>query len=119
MQDTFKINELYNLIADLFEKTNILHESLISNTDKQNLMYYVQLSEIFTISENIKLYLSINEELNHYELSSLIQFWGETYFQMKLVIKDNDSNTSWLSSRFNNYKGQNEIVLHMLKTTMN
>lgn len=111
--------ELINLETDLFEKTKFLYNDLIENSDKNINLVQFRLSEIFTLKQTLDLYLKIKFELQSYEITSLLSFWDDTFHEMKEVVADNDSNTSWMYSRFDNFKGQHEIVDSMLRTHYN
>lgn len=113
--DKYKISELLGYCIEIFEKTNILYNKTVSNPKNPSPIVCVHLSEIFTLSEKAKLYVALNEELEHYEITSLFSFFDRAYFQLKKVIEDRDQNTSWLNSEFDNYRGQHEIVVRMLK----
>ncbi|MDQ0340236.1 hypothetical protein J2S00_003041 [Caldalkalibacillus uzonensis] len=113
--DKYKLSEFLNDCTRLFEKTNSLYQATVSNPENPSPIVSVYLSEIYTLSEKAKLYLAMNEELAHYEITSLFNFFDKVYFQLKEVIEKRDSNTSWLYSEFENYQDQHVIVERMLK----
>lgn len=113
--DKYKIGEFLNGCIELFQKTNALYRTTISNPETPSPIVSVYLSEIYTLSEKLKLFLTLNEELTHYEITSLLSFFDRVYSELKEVIETRDRNTSWLYSEFENYKKQHDIVERMLR----
>lgn len=113
--DKYRLSEFLDNCTELFQKTNTLYRKTISNPGNPSPIVSVYLSEIYTLSEKAKLFLTLNEELTHYEITSLLSFFDRVYFELKKVIETRDRNTSWLYSEFENYKKQHEIVERMLR----
>ncbi|ASA96853.1 MULTISPECIES: hypothetical protein [Anoxybacillus] len=113
--DKYRLIEFLNNCTELFHKTNSLYQKTVNDPKNPSPIVSVYLSEIYTLSEKAKLFLAMNEELAHYEITSLFNFWNDVYFELKEVIEQRDRNTSWLYSEFENYKRQHEIVERMLK----
>lgn len=108
-----------NYLTDLFNKTDRLVDDTNENPEKWSPLVVLQLAEIFTIRENAKLYVLLNEELEHYQVTSLFSFFDQVYFEIKQVIEKTDTNTSWMCSEFDNYKEQHEIVIRMINSALN
>ncbi|EPZ37776.1 hypothetical protein C289_2064 [Anoxybacillus ayderensis] len=113
--DKYRLIELLDNCTELFHKTSALYQKTVNDPKNPSPIVSVSLSEIYTLSEKVKLFLAMNEELAHYEITSLFDFWNDVYFELKEVIEQRDRNTSWLYSKFENYKGQHEIVERMLR----
>lgn len=110
------MNEMSNLEAELFNKTKHLYNNLMEAEDKILPIVDFRLSEIHTLKRSLQLYLSLNEEFSHYEITSLLSFWENAFVELKDVVANNDRNTSWLYSSFESYKNQHEIVASMLSS---
>ncbi|NUU52627.1 hypothetical protein HP548_00690 [Paenibacillus taichungensis] len=113
--DKYKVASLLGYVTDLFDKTNRLVNTTFEKPENPSPLVATSLSEIFALCEKAKLYVDLNEEIAHYEISSLFTFFDRAYFQLKEVIEKKDRNTSWLHSTFESYKSQHEIVVQMLK----
>lgn len=113
--DKHKVGTLLTYFTDLFDKTKVLYDATSDKPESPSSLAGLYLSEIFTVKENARLYLAINVDLDHYEFSSLFSFFDQAYFEMKRVIERRDQNTSWMYSEYENYKGQHEIVIRMLR----
>lgn len=114
--EQYQVGELYEHLANLHEKTQILCDEIFKNGITSVKLADLRLSEIFSLYNTARLYLSIKEDLQHYEFSSLLTFWNDAYFQIYLVARDSDENTSWMYGKVQNYLGQYEIVEQMLNT---
>lgn len=114
--DKFKLGVLQGYLVELFDKTNILYNTTSEDPEKQSMIVTVHLAEIFTLRRTADLFLTMNEDLEHYEITSLFSFFDRVYFELKKVIEKKDTNTSWLYSEFENYKDQHEIVIQMLQS---
>ena len=114
--DLYNILELHNHFHDLYTKTNFLGNDILSNGITNISLIELRLSEIFSLFNNAKLFISINGRHHHYEFSSLLSFWEQTYAQMYLVARHQDRSTSRLHGEFDNFIGQYEIVENMLET---
>lgn len=110
------MSEMSNLEAELFNKTKYLYSDLMDAEDKRVPIVDFRLSEIHTLKRSLQLYLSLNEEFNHYEITSLLSFWEKAFIEIKDVVANNDRNTSWLYSSYESYKNQHEIVEEMLSS---
>lgn len=114
--DLYNVGELYEHFHNLNEKTKNLSNEFFNDGVESIKLIDLRLSEIYSLFNTAKLFLSIKGDLNHYEFSSLLHFWEDAYFQMYLVANDNDKNTSWMQSKVDNYLGQHVIVESMLKS---
>lgn len=116
--DYYNIGELYGHFFELNKKTKLLYEELSKYDVDEIKMIDLRFSEIFSLYNTAKLFLSIKGDYHHYEFSSLLNFWNEAYYEMYLVARDNDKNTSWMTSRVENYLSQYEIVEKILKSKL-
>ena len=114
--EKYFVGELINLESDLAEKTKFLFEDLMDNSDKRIQLGEFRLAEVNSLKDKLDLFLKIKPEQQHTELLSLISFWERTFREMKNVFEENDSNTSWMSSEYNNYQAQHVIVDEMIRT---
>ncbi|MEK5419418.1 hypothetical protein [Paenibacillus sp. FSL L8-0708] len=117
--DKHKVGTLLSYLTEIFDKTKTLHNATSKNPENPSPLIALKLSEIFTLKENAKLFIAINEELDHYEYTSLFNFFDQAYFEMKQVIEKRDRNTSWMYSEFENYKDQHDIVVQMIQSFLN
>lgn len=113
------VSTIMCLEAPLFRATDTLYQVLINSENKQFELAELSLSEIFTLKNNFSFFFIINPEEEHYEFASLLRFWDELYHEMKQVVYINDTNTILMSSLFENYSHQHEIVCEMLETKYN
>lgn len=116
LSDFHKFSELYEHLANLHEKTQNLCDEIFKEGVASVKLIDLRLAEVFSLHSIAKVYLSVESDLYHYEISSLLSFWDKAYFQMYLVARDNDLNTSWMYSEVQNYLGQYEIVERMVKS---
>ncbi|ENH96693.1 hypothetical protein J416_09354 [Gracilibacillus halophilus YIM-C55.5] len=116
LDDFYRFSELYEHLANLHEKTQLLCNEIFKHGVEDVKLVDLRLAEIYSLYNTAKLYLSVNGELSHYEFTSLLSFWHEAYFQIYLVARDNDQNTSWMYGKVENYLGQYELVEQMLKS---
>lgn len=108
-------SEFYGYLHNLHEKTQILSEEIFSK-DVQNVkLVELRLSEIYSLLNTAKLFLSLKEDLYHYEITSLLSFCDSTYYQLYVIARDDDQNTSRLDGEFQNFSGQYDIVKRMLE----
>jgi hypothetical protein len=114
--DYWAFCELYEHLANLHGKTKILGDEIINNGIESIKLVDLRLSEIYSLYNTANLYLSIKGDLHHYEITSLLSFWNETYIGMYLVAREDLQNTSYMSDKFQNYLAQYDIVEHMLKS---
>ncbi|MFJ8100265.1 hypothetical protein [Lysinibacillus sp. NPDC096212] len=112
--DFYNFGELYEHLHNLYKKTKSLSDEIFNEDVDSIKLVELRLSEIYSLFNTAKLFLSVKGDLNHYEISSLLSFWERAYFQMYLVVRDNDQNTSWMHSEVENYLGQHAIVESML-----
>lgn len=116
--DLHEISELYEHLANLNMKTDNLFIEIINDGVESVKLIELRISEIFSLYNSVKVYLSVKSDLSHYEITSLLSFWNEAYLQIYVVAHDdiNNKNISWLQDRFENYSSQYEIVENMLKS---
>lgn len=111
-----KMSDLHELVSELHVLSTRLYKEIIAG-DYPNIVFKeLKLSEIFTLYVSIRTFLASEPTFHHREFYALMDFWKETYSEMKSAIEDSDQNTSWLYSRFTNYDEQNQIVLNMLNS---
>lgn len=113
------VSTIMCLEAPLFNATNSLYQELIDSENKQFELAELSLSEVFTLKNNISIFFIINPEEEHYEFTSLLRFWDELYNEMKQVVYINDTDTILMSSLFEKYSHQHEIVREMLEEKYN
>lgn len=113
--EKFIFGEIINLENEMYAQTKLLIEQVLTKNVAEIPIIEFRLSEIFSLKCTLDLYLRINYDYQHYELSSLLTFWEKTFHELKEVIAEDDSNTSWLHSQFENYSGQHEIVDKMVR----
>lgn len=109
-------SELLVYLHELHEKTRILSDEIFKEGVKSVKLVELRLSEIYSLLNTAKLFLSLKEELCHYEISSLLNFCESTYSELYAIARDDDHNTSWLYSEFRNFTGQYKIVDEMLSS---
>lgn len=104
MIDKYKANFLKN---DM-ELTNNLITSCASEImenresfNREEIIY--TFSNIFTLSNKIDLFIHSYEDFERQEFEDFIEYSGHVLHEMKEIIFNNDRNTSWLYSRFNQY----------------
>lgn len=110
--------ELKLLVTDLTKNASRLHSETINNTEKQTPEVSIGINELYSQYTALKLFLSIYREYEHYEISSLISFFEKYYHELKETFINNDRNTSWLISVYDNFNTQSEIVVKMLDSAM-
>lgn len=100
------LGELLKMEEQLFLKTKLLFNDLMEAEDKRFPLVEYRLSEGFTLKQSIISFLSSNYEfdLERGEVIELLESWDNLNYEMKEVVEDNDSNTSWMSSRFDQYQ---------------
>lgn len=107
---------LIELESNLYNQTNAVYKLLTDFKYSSNNLYELKLSEIYSRYVILDTFLLTNENMQHYEFSSLLQYWLDAYHEMQDVVKDGPSrNTSWLYARYNTFESQHEIVGQMIK----
>ncbi len=97
------------------KKTNILFHELTNKDNSEIAMIEFRCSEIFTLKSNLALFISIRYEFANSDISSLLTYWDNLFHEIKSIISNDDRNTSWLSSKFEHYKEQHELVDDMFR----
>ncbi|MCS8593108.1 hypothetical protein [Enterococcus faecium] len=115
IEEKYFVGELINLETDLYIKTENLFKLLSSVSVRKIKLIELHLSEIYSLRNKLDLFIILKPDLQHYELTSLISFWDKTFYEMKKLTEDDDSNTSWMHSRFKNYESQHKIVDQMFR----
>lgn len=109
-------NELLDIENTLYSKTDLLFNELTEyNSLPKIKIKDFRLAEIYSLKNELNLFLAINLELKDNELISLINSWDNVFEEMKEIIANDDANTSWLHERYENYKSQHIIVDEMLR----
>lgn len=109
-------NELLDIENTLYSKTYLLFNELTEyNSLPKIKIKDFRLAEIYSLKNELNLFLAINLELKDNELISLINSWDNVFEEMKEIIANDDANTSWLHERYENYKSQHNIVDEMLR----
>lgn len=114
-EDKYLFGELINIEMDFYQATDILVSELLSYGVRDMQMLELRCSEILTLRHKLDLFLILQNELGHYQITSLISFWDSLFHEIKTLSEEKSRNTSWLSSQFNNFKDQHNIVIKMLK----
>ncbi|EGP4927259.1 hypothetical protein VD173_001731 [Enterococcus faecium] len=114
-EEKYFVGELINLETDLYIKTENLFKLLSSVSVRKIKLIELHLSEIYSLRNKLDLFIILKPDLQHYELTSLISFWDKTFYEMKKLTEDDDSNTSWMHSRFKNYESQHKTVDQMFR----
>ncbi|MFE2777546.1 hypothetical protein ACFXEB_06880 [Aerococcus urinaeequi] len=116
MDENFKIlrYELLELISDFQDATTLAYKNLLDSSDKKSLTNLHHLNNAYANFVGFKNFLHSQPNMQHYELSSLITMWENLYGEMLEVFNDNDSNTSWMYSRFETTNQQFESVKEFL-----
>lgn len=108
--------ELINLENELYNHTKYLVNQVSVEDLTEIPIIEFRLSELLILKSNLDLFLKINSDYQHYEFTSLISFWEDSFHELKEVIEDDDSNTSWMIERFDNYSKQHDIVDKMIRS---
>lgn len=114
--DKYFNGEFINFETELFNKTKSLVQELMKYSTSEISMIDFRCAEIFSLKNKLELFISIRYEFTHYEVTSLVTYWDSLFHEIKEVVESDDSNTSWLSSRFDNYQHQHEIVDEMFRS---
>lgn len=114
-EEKYFVGELINLETDLYIKTENLFKLLSSVSVRKIKLIELHLSEIYSLRNKLDLFIILKPDLQHYELTSLISFWDKTFYEMKKITEDDDSNTIWMHSRFKNYESQHKTVDQMFR----
>ncbi|MDN5624885.1 hypothetical protein RO490_07530 [Lactococcus petauri] len=113
--DKYLLSEFLGVENDFYANTENLVEQLMEFGTSEIPMLEFRCSEIFTLRHKLDLFMTIKSDFYHYEIASLISFWDSLFIQIKEIVTENGRNTSWLSSKFENFKGQHEIVDLMVR----
>lgn len=108
--------EFINFETELFLKTEAFVKELMTKRISEIPIIDFRCAEILSLKNNLALFISIRYELAHYEVTSLTTYWDSLFDEIKNIVKSDDGNTSWLSSRFENYQSQHEIVDEMFRS---
>ncbi|WJP97098.1 hypothetical protein [Macrococcus bovicus] len=92
-----KIELLNNLINSLYRD---VVESDHSTTQKQNVS---DLCNIYSLATNLEFFLAANEDFQRKEFEDLIEYAFHVHHEFSAVILEDDRNTSWLYSRYNQF----------------
>lgn len=115
-----KSGVIIELETELFERTYIVYNLLTSQKYSKRYLYTLELSKIYSLYIALKTYLLANEDMSHYEISSLLSYWHEMFIEMESVISDAEGkNTSWLVQRYDSYFYQHEVVDRMIRDLYN
>jgi len=101
--------------SELFSKTKVLVNELTEQNISEIPMIDFRCAEIFTLKRNLELFISIRYEFTHYEVTSLNTYWDSLFQKIINIVKTDDSDTSSMSSCFENYQAQHEIVDEMFR----
>lgn len=114
--DKYFNGEFINFESELFSKTKMLVEELIKNKISEIPMIDFRCAEIFSLKSSLELFISIRYEFAHYEVTSLTTYWDSLFQEIKNIVESDGANTSWLTTRLENYQSQHEIVDEMFKS---
>lgn len=112
-QEYYDVTSFRQILHDLEKKTTQLFKDIGEEGSENIKLKELRASEIFSLFNSAKL-LSTIKDFQHYEFLSLFTFWEQFYDELVEILEVDDSNHSWASTRFNNFKGQYEIVDQML-----
>lgn len=115
-----KSGVLIELETELFERTKIVYSYLTELEYSKRFLYELELSKIYSLYVALKTYMLVNEDISHYEISSLLTYWNEMFIEMESVVSDAEGkNTSWLFGRYEKYLYQHEVVDRMVRDFYN
>lgn len=112
--ERYKLSCLKSYFAELHSKTANLYEDISVKGTRKIPLLQLKMAEIENLHRSISHLLDFEVELHHYEFSSLLHFWENMYHELFQVAEKDDSNLSWLSSRYTSYIEQSALVDEML-----
>lgn len=107
-----KIEKLNGLVTILYNRTTELD---IDHFDKSELII---LAEIRSLIDNLEFYIGSNPDIESFEISSFIESANHVYSEFASTIRDDDKNTSWLVSRYDQYNEISKSVVDLIKSTL-
>lgn len=101
----------------LFKRTASLYDELTIVDNKFLPMVDIRLAEMFTLKNTLYTLVFTHSELySSTDFIDLLKTWNNIYKQMKSVVVNNDSNTSWMANAFHRYSVQHQLIQEFLHT---
>lgn len=107
---------LHNYFSALYKATKTLSDVIFKYGSENLKLKQLQIAEIYSTYSSAKLFMDIKLDLYESEFSSYLSAWEDLYREIVEVAEDDDSNTTWMSSRFDLFEKQYQTVDKMLNS---
>lgn len=107
---------LHNYFSTLYKATKTLSDVIFKYGSENLKLKQLQIAEVYSTYSSAKLFMDIKLDLYESEFSSYLSAWEDLYREIVEVAEDDDSNTTWMSSRFDLFEKQYQTVDKMLNS---